>query len=468
MLTYILDKSEKRTLTKQLYEGIKRDILTGKLLSGEKLPSKRVLSQNLKISVITVENAYEQLLAEGYITSRQRSGYYVSRIDARPSYTEDVTPCYDQSPDVGTETPVVMDFRTNRICDSGFPCTVMSRIMRQVLAEKRGLLEPLEFSGVKELREAIARYLYRFREISVSPDQIVVGAGTEYLYHLIIQLLGRDKCYALETPGYNKIARIYGCNNVDYRYLPVDKEGISAEHLQSTDAHIIHISPSHHFPTGVVMSIGRRQELLRWAEESEDRYVIEDDYDSEFRFSGQPIPPLYSMDAKKVIYINTFSKSITPAVRISYMILPQQLMEKYKRNMSFYSCSVSGIDQYMLARFISEGYFERHINRMRTQYRAKRDGLINALKESSFSTKITISEENAGLHFLMKIKTRISDREFARRAESLGLRVAFLSEYMQEFSEEAQHTMVVNYSGMEEENLPQAMQILADVLDIKQ
>lgn len=463
MLTYILDKSTKRTLTKQLYESIKKDILTGKLVSGEKLPSKRGLSDHLKISVITVENAYEQLMAEGYIFSRERSGYYVSQVDAMWVSEDEAKYCFDQSPAEKTED-LVMDFKTNRICDSGFPCTVMSKIMRQVLAEKRGLLEPLQFCGVKELREAIAGYLYRFREISVSPDQIIVGAGTEYLYHLIIQLLGRDRCYALETPGYNKISRIYDCNDVKYKYVPVDKEGLSTEHLKKTDAQIIHISPSHHFPTGVVMPIKRRQELLRWSREAEDRYVIEDDYDSEFRFSGHPISPLISLDAKKVIYINTFSKSITPAVRISYMILPEQLMDKYKKNMSFYSCSVSGIEQYMLARFISEGYFERHINRMKTQYRAKRDALIKALRESSFSSKITISEEDSGLHFLMKIKTDMSDDELCRRAYQRGIRVAFLSEYMQEQGEDALHTMVVNYSGLEEEKLTEAINILADVL----
>ena len=464
MLTYILDKSAKRTLTKQLYEGIKKDILTGKLVWGEKLPSKRALSQHLRISVITIENAYEQLLAEGYIVSRERSGYYVNRIDAM-SFLEDDTPEKREEQQAEKTDPLIMDFKTNRICDSSFPCTIMSKIMRQVLSEKRGLLEPLEFCGVKELREAIARYLYRFREISVSPDQIIIGAGTEYLYHLIIQLLGRDKCYALETPGYNKTARIYDCNNVQYRYVPVDKEGLSTEKLKKTDAQIIHISPSHHFPTGVVMPIGRRQALLNWARESEDRYIIEDDYDSEFRFSGQPIAPLFSLDVKKVIYINTFSKSITPAVRISYMILPPQLMEKYKENMSFYSCSVSGIEQYMLARFISEGYFERHINRMKTKYRAKRDALIKALKESSFSSKVTISEENAGLHFLMKIKTGISDEEFCSKALEKGVRVAFLSEYMQGFNESAQHTMVVNYSGLEEEKLKKAIEVLTEVIE---
>ena len=465
MLTYILDKSTKRTLTKQLYERIKRDILTGKLLSGEKLPSKRVLSEHLKISVITVENAYEQLLAEGYIFSRERSGYYVSQIDTMWVAESNTTHHIGQPSAEKAEDDLIMDFKTNRICDSGFPCTVMSKIMRQVLAEKRGLLEPLEFCGVKELREAISGYLYRFREISVSPDQIIVGAGTEYLYHLIIQLLGRDKCYALETPGYNKIARIYECNNVSYKYVLVDKEGFSAEHLKKTDAQIIHISPTHHFPTGVVMPIKRRQELLHWAGESEDRYIIEDDYDSEFRFSGHPIAPMISLDAKKVIYINTFSKSITPAVRISYMILPEELMEKYKKSMSFYSCSVSGIDQYMLARFISEGYFERHINRMKTRYRAKRDALIKALKESSFSSEIEISEEDAGLHFLMKIKTDMCDDEFCQRAYQKGIRVAFLSEYMQGFGEDEQHTLVINYSGLEEENLQKAIKTLARVLE---
>ena len=466
MLTYILDKSTKRTLTKQLYESVKKDILTGKLLSGEKLPSKRALSQHLKISVITVENAYEQLLAEGYIFSRERSGYYVSQIDTMLIAESEAIRDTKQRCAEKTQDDFVMDFKTNRICDAGFPCTIMSKIMRQVLAEKRGLLEPLEFCGVKELREAIAYHLYRFREISVSPDQIIVGAGTEYLYHLIIQLLGRDKCYALETPGYSKIARIYDCNNVLYKYVPVDKEGMSTEFLKKTDAQIIHISPSHHFPTGVVMPVRRRQELLRWAEESEDRYVIEDDYDSEFRFSGHPIAPLISQDAKKVIYINTFSKSITPAVRISYMVLPMQLMEEYKRNLSFYSCSVSGIEQYMLARFISEGYFERHINRMKTQYRVKRDALIKALRESSFSSKITISEENAGLHFLMKIETDISDEEICRRAHRQGLRVAFLSEYMQGFSEgDNRHTMIINYSGVEEEKISEAINIFASVLE---
>ena len=454
MLTYTLDFTRKRTLTKQLYENIKRDVLFGELKSGEKLPSKRSLSEHLKISVITVENAYSQLVAEGYICSRPRSGYYVSALDVMPiSFAQkEALSTYSELQKVERE-PFVVDLKTNRICSDNCPCTTLSRIMRQVLTEREGLLQPLEFCGVRELREAISEQLYRFREIAVSPDQIIIGAGTEYLYHLLIQLLGRNKCYALETPGYNKIARIYERNDVRYFYVPVDKSGMSAKELGKTDAQIVHISPSHHFPTGVVMPIKRRQEILNWVREDENRYIIEDDYDSEFRFNGHPIPPLFSLDKDKVVYINTFSKSITPAVRISYMILPEVLMERYRKDLGFYSCSVSGIDQYMLARFIREGYFERHINRMKTMYRAKRDTIIEAIRKSSFSHKVEILEEHAGLHFLMKIKTNIGDNEMRRLAQREGIKVAFLTEYMQDITQDDEHIMVINYSGLEEETL---------------
>ncbi len=466
MLTYTFDTSKKITLTKQLYEGIKNDILRGAIKQGEKLPSKRSLSAHLRISIVTVENAYSQLAAEGYIVSRERSGYFVHSVE------EMLVPVQGEVGSVKTETTleeapgddIFMDFRTNRICEENFPCSTLSRIMRQVLTEKLGLLQPLEFCGVRELREAIADHLYRYREISVSPDQIIIGAGTEYLYHLLIQLLGRDKIYAVETPGYSKTARIYELNGVGYEHIPVDRSGMSLEILKKTEAEIIHISPSHHFPTGIVMPIRRRQELLKWAKENDDRYIIEDDYDSEFRFLGHPIPPFYSLDSEKVIYINTFSKSITPAVRISYMVLPHKLMERYRSRMGFYSCTVSGIDQYMLARFIREGYFERHINRMKTLYRTKRDAVIDAIRKSAFSDDVFILEENAGLHFLMRINTDISDRELKRCAESEGLRVAFLTEYMQNPSEEYEHIMVINYSGAEDEKLSEAMRRLEKIL----
>ena len=213
------------------------------------------------------------------------------------------------------------------------------------------------------------------------------------------------------------------------------------------------------------MPIQRRQELLRWASEREGRYIIEDDYDSEFRFSGHPIPPMLNIDTHgKVIYMNTFSKSIAPAVRISYMILPPALLEKYRATMSFYSCTVSGFDQYMLAKFIGEGYFERHLNRMKTLYRTKRDTVIEAIEKSKFANKVTILEENAGLHFLMRLDTKTPDQEIVRRAAEVGIRLSFLSEYTHEPTPNDAHVLVINYSGIDTDKLDEGIRRLEEIL----
>lgn len=462
MLTYFFDKTRHCPMYRQLYEFIKQDILGGKLRAGEKLPSKRALAEHMKISVITVENAYAQLVAEGYVDTKEKSGYFVNSIEEMPT----PKPQKPLPTPPETETPAFVDFRTNHICEENFPCATLTRLMRDALHEKQGLLLPLPGNGLRELREAIANHLYHFREIRVDAEQIIIGAGTEYLYHLLIQLLGRDKVYALEDPGYQKIARIYQLNDVFCRSVELDRQGLSVERLRQTDAEILHISPTHHFPTGIVMPIGRRQELLRWASEADERTIIEDDYDSEFRFSGPPIPPLMSIDTLgKVIYVNTFSKSIAPTVRIAYMILPPELLERYRRTMNVYSCSVSGLDQYMLAKFIGEGYFERHINRMKTLYRAKRDAVISAIQHSAFAKRVTIEEEHAGLHFLMKVDTDHTDAELLARAKDEGVRLTFLSEYTQNPTQEDRHILVMNYSGIDTEMLPQAMGKLEKILE---
>ena len=250
-----------------------------------------------------------------------------------------------------------------------------------------------------ELRCAIAEHLREFRGIDADPNCIVVGAGTEYLYGLLIQLLGFDKVYALEDPGYRKIAQVYESYGVQYRFTPMDKEGIDPKALEKSGADILHISPSHHFPTGIVTPIARRYTLLDWAARSENRYIIEDDYDSEFRLTGKPIPALQSIDsADRVIYMNTFSKSLASTIRISYMVLPTALAEAFYKNLGFYACTVSNLEQYTLAKFISEGYFEKHINRMRIRYKQKRPHLKRdeALR---FVKVAKIDAEDAGLHF---------------------------------------------------------------------
>jgi GntR family transcriptional regulator/MocR family aminotransferase len=319
--------------------------------------------------------------------------------------------------------------------------------------------------GVRELREAISDYLFQFRGMSADPECIIIGAGTEYLYSLIIQLLGRDKKYALENPGYRKISQIYKANNVSFDYIPLDDKGIDQYALSESSAEVLHISPSHHFPTGIVTPVSRRYELLSWAQESEGRYIIEDDYDSEFRFIGKPIPSLQSIDTlDKVIYINTFSKSLASTIRISYMVLPKKLMEKYKNELSFYSCTVSTFEQYTLASFIRQGYFEKHINRMRNYYRAQRDAVMSAIKSHPLYLKIKIKEEDAGLHFLMSVDTNLTDEELVLKAKDKGINISCLSHYYKEKNMAPQHTLIINYSGLQRDKINEAIELLFECI----
>ena len=294
--------------------------------------------------------------------------------------------------------------------------------------------------------------------MSIDPEQIVVGAGTEYLYSVLIQLLGRDRGYAMEDPGYLRLSKIYEKNDVRVCHIPMDASGIIPEKLEESGAEILHITPSHHFPTGIVMPVSRRYEFLSWASKGENRYIIEDDYDCEFRLSGRPIPTLQSIDVmEKVIYINTFSKSLAPAFRISYLVLPKHLVTRFYETLGFYSGTVSCLEQMTLARFLSEGYFEKHINRMRNHYRTVRDKLLGEISRSPLAGRVQISEENAGLHFLMEVDTNRSDQEIVQAAEGEDLRISFVSQYYFDTANCRPHVLVMNYSGLEEDRIPEAV-----------
>jgi GntR family transcriptional regulator/MocR family aminotransferase len=317
-----------------------------------------------------------------------------------------------------------------------------------------------------ELREAIVRHLQDFRGIQVEPEQVIVGAGSEYLYGLLIQLLGQDCIYALEEPGYQKLRQIYEAASVSFVNIPMDEQGILLDSLAASKADIVQISPSHHFPTGIVMPVSRRYGLLQWASESPNHYIIEDDYDSELRLQGKPIPALFSIDVSdKVIYFNTFTKSLASTIRISYMILPKPLLQRFYDRLGFYSCTVSNFEQYTLARFIQEGYFEKHINRMRGYYRNLRDVLLNAFRSSPLADRITIHEEDSGLHFLLTLKTEYSDTELKEKALKAGVRVSFLSDYYYNPDTKlpgSEHTAVIHYSGIEEAGAWDAVQRLSE------
>ena len=462
MLTYALEKNGSRSLYTQLYGCIRRDILSGALPPRQKLPSKRALAQHLEVSVITVKNAYEQLAAEGYIYTVEKKGYYVSPVE-RPLPPADPPPLTPEKP----AEPVFLDLATGSLDRSYFPFTVWSRLMRQtILEEDTELLRAAPSNGALALRRAIAAHLRQFRGMDVDPEQIIIGAGTELLYTLIIQLLGREKRYAVEDPGYGKIARIYQAHQVPLCRVGLDSGGLDVAQLRRQPADVVHISPSHHYPTGIVMPITRRQELLRWAAEQPERYILEDDYDSEFRFVGRPIPTLFSVsESQRVIYLNTFSKTIAPSIRISYMVLPQRLLPAFREKLGFYSSTVSGFEQYTLARFMAEGYYEKHLNRMRKRYHQKRDAVIACIRGGPLAPRARITEEDAGLHFLMTLDTSLSDTALRRMAEQRGLRLAMLSEYYSDHDAAPPHVLVVNYSGVELEKLPRALARLAEILE---
>ncbi len=449
MLTYQLKKRPGVPLYEDLYRCIREDILSGRLRPGQKLPSKRALAENLEVSKITVEGAYNHLLAEGYIRSREKIGYFVESVE------QPAAPVAQEQPPDEPKNDWI-DLTSN--APAHFPFSVWSKLQREVMLDLgEQLLLALPNQGLWQLRQAIAGHLAQFRGMQVSPANILIGAGTDFLYNLLIQLLGRDKIYACEEPGYGKIRKIYAAGGVKCISAPMDKQGVLPESLE--DAQVLHISPSHHYPTGIITPMSRRQELLLWA--GRNKWIIEDDYDSEFRFNAHPMPTMQSMDKTgRVIYMNTFSKTLAPSIRISYMVLPEDLMAQFQKKLGFYSCTVPSFEQYTLARFLSRGYFEKHLNRMRKFYKSRRNRVLAAIETSALNAKLTILEENAGLHFLVKVDTPLSDEELVARCAAAGIRIRSLSDYCHDRQPENSHCLVINYSGLTDEQLTKLEEIL--------
>ncbi len=355
-MKYIIDK-EKHPLYLQLYKQIRDDIINGTFLYNTKLPSKRRLAEETNVSTITVEHAYALLCEEGYIEARERSGFIVifQPDDGFASTSNCIT----------THIP-----HTHSYTPPEFPLSVLSKTMRKVLTHHgEFLLEKSPNCGCTELREAICHYLARNRGIYIDAQQIIIGSGSEYLYRLIVELLGRHRIYAIESPSYKKIEQVYNAAEVSYETLPLEQHGINSQALMSTKADILHTTPYRSYPSGVTASASKRHEYIRWSQQS-DRYIIEDDYESEFSVSSKPTETLFSLSKKdNVIYLNTFSKTISPSFRIGYMVLPKHLVEPYLEKLGFYSCTVPTFMQYVLTELINNGDFERHINRVRRKKR---------------------------------------------------------------------------------------------------
>lgn len=423
-------KDDGSHLYEQIYNYIREDIRKGKLLYKEKLPSTRFLAGYLQVSRSTVELAYEQLLSEGYIESEPYRGYYVARVEDLYRIGESLTAV--QTAKMPATEGIAFDFSPNAIDMNYFPFGTWRKITKNILSQdNQGTFALGEAKGDLSLRETIARYLHASRGVNCSPEQIIVGAGNDYLLLLLRYVLGEKRIYAFENPTYRKAWRIFSLSAGKLVTVGSDENGIRVNELEKSNADTVYVMPSHQYPTGIAMPIGRRMELLNWAARKEDRYVIEDDYDSEFRYRGKPIPSLQASDgAGKVIYIGTFSKSIAPAIRVSYMVLPSKLLEQYERSCAFFSSTVSRIDQAVLNEFIGEGAFERHLNRMRKVYKEKHEILLEALKP--FLKDFKLSGENAGLHVLLTDKRGRSEEELIEAAANMGVRVYGMSEALVE------------------------------------
>ena len=612
MLTYV-----EPSLYEQLYRALRADIESGALAAGARLPSKRAFAKHLGVSVVTVEGALDQLVAEGYVRAVPRSGFYVqeigpnlasfSRVSTRETVkspskagfegksalgvakmgvsgnddvetleklaTKDESFCIacgegdvlgvhlglrGESGPRGYEAKIrsnggiedgragcgaswcgqndvgrkwLADFTGATAPEGVFPYAAWARTLRRVLADEseRTVLEAAGPQGSPRLRAAIAAHLRGFRGMEVHPDQIVIGSGAQSLYGLLVQLLGRDLVYGVEDPGYPRLASIYRSNDVAVRPIALDEEGPSLEVLERAGIDVLHCTPSHQFPTGITVPVSRRRALVEWAygtsEKSESvlaprvsdgpsrpseakwdpenalvdecgsgkvggmletrsRYLIEDDFDCEFRMAGRPVPTLATLDgAGRVIYANTFSKTLGGAFRIGYVVLPEELAERFRDKLGFYTCTVGALEQLTLARFMESGDYERHVNRQRTRYRRLLGALTEALAASPAGSCLRFANVGAGLHFLMEVGIGAGDERgegaksaegdsvafeerVARRAAVRGVRLAPLSRYRfnDRGTSRRRPAFVMSFSSVKEETIPEVAGIVSEAV----
>lgn len=458
LLSCHLNKSSNIPIYEQLYVYIKEEILEGRIEYGTKLPSKRKLADFLRISQNTVETAYEQLTAEGYVRAYPRRGYFVMAYEELEYVKKNQHPLEHA---ITNQQEIKYDFHPSAIDTENFPFTKWRKLAKNTISEENHSLLLLGDSlGEMELRQEIAQYLYHARGVQCSPEQIIVGAGSEILLQQLLLLFDEETVYGVEDPGYHLILRILKSFPNEVFPLGIDDEGVKVESINDKNINIVYVTPSHHFPYGTVLSVNRRTKLLKWALADKNRYIIEDDYDSEFRYSGKSIPSLHSMDhGEKVIYLGAFSKSLMPSIRISYMVLPKLLLQEYKEKLSYlHSSSVSRIDQHILAQFLKEGDFERHVNRMRKIYRRKLEKVLELLKP--YQDKLSVMGEHSGFHIVLVVNNGMTEEELVQKAVKANIKIYPLSTYSLEIETELPPKIVLGFAGIPEDELESAVQLL--------
>lgn len=458
-LGIFLNKMKNTPLYYQLYSELIKKIQSGKLIAGEKLPGKRTAAQEWGISVNTVDQAYQMLAAEGYVYAKQRSGFIVNKAEQNKIIIQ-------QPKQEKVEEPSPSSWEYN-FASSGsdsefFPRKTWNRISREVLSEESELFSHGEANGDGLLRKAISEYLTNYRGVECTQKQIVVGAGLEVLLSFLAQLFYGEQV-AVEDPGYPKAAHVF--KNAELEVLPieVDEEGISVSQLTKSGASIVYVTPSHQFPTGGTMPIARRLQLLQWAQ-TESNIIIEDDYDSEYRFDGKPLPSLQGLDGgNRVIYAGTFSRSLAPSLRIAYLVLPQWILNRWEEKFKGYACTVSRLEQHTLAKFMQNGHFYRGLNRQRNIYKKRRNLVIEALQKYLYGDEFKIINQHTGLYFLLKGFGRDA-QQIVQELRAKKVNCKALNEYVSENKEKYKDIIVLGYGGLKEGQIREGVKKVADML----
>lgn len=456
-----IDSRSKIPLYLQVYEFYKEKIVQGEFKSGEKLPSKRQLSETLGISINTVSKAYYLLEEEGFINPKERSGYFVEQLNN--SFSKKVpTKVYENST---TETfKAKYDFSSSSIDTELFPYYTFSKLYKEVIeSENENILINSETNGKLEFRKSISKYLRETRGLDTNPENIVISSGMEYLFEIIFYIFSNDKTFGIENPGYDILPSMIESRGFDFKSINISKEGIDISSLLKSNIDLLCVTPSHQFPTGNIMSINNRLEVLNWANSKTSRYIIEDDYDSEFKYVGKPIDPLKKLDTKdKVIYLGSFSKSLAPSLRISYMILPSSLIKILKEDAPFFICSVPVIEQIVMAKFIGNGHFERHLNKMRRIYKKKRELLIENLSKKN--KVLDISGADSGLHIVVEFETDKTDEEILEKAKEKGIKIQSLSEFFNDKNSTSKSKFLLGFGGLSKDDLEEGVNELLRII----
>jgi GntR family transcriptional regulator/MocR family aminotransferase len=447
-------------LYEQIYRYVVEEIRSGRLEEGDKLPSKRALCAHLGVSQSTVEGAYGLLVAEGYVRSLPRSGYWVCAVAAPEVPVPRQARC--SAPKLaGKESHLSDCFSTAAVDTSVFPYATWARLMRRAVQEP-ALLQRGHTQGDLDLREALCAFLHQYRGVNCRPEQVVVGAGMEYLMDILLQLLPGGGPIGLENPGYRAVYR--SVENLRRPFVPValDSQGLSVDVLEQSGAEAVYVTPSHQFPMGVTMPAPRRSALLRWAYSGPHRYIVEDDYDSEFRYTSRPIPAMQGADkGGRVIYTGTFSRSIAPSIRAAYLIVPEGLLPNYQKKFAHGAATVSRFEQWVLAEFLSSGQYARHLRRVGGLYRVRCAALTSALERTFPGGRV--SGNDAGLHLLLTLPGR-EEKDLAAAAVRAGYRIHTLGEYCHGPSS-LPGTLVLGFAGLEAEKAAEAAQELRRAIE---